>query len=127
MSGRDSTAPSLRIVTLEELKKQMRVEENDEDMLIIQYGVAAETGIIGETRRTLAELCMIGYEEYNGTAAEDGAVPDVAWFPSRLKVAILILAAQLYRNREPVAAGISVAPIPYTLEVMVKPYVKLAE
>lgn len=119
--------PALQIVTLDELKQQMRVEEDVEDALITQYGKAAERQIIGDTRRSLSELCAIGYVEYNGTAVPEGITPGVEWFPSPLKIAILMFAAQLYRNREPVAAGVSVAVIPYTLEVMVKPYVKLAE
>lgn len=105
----------------------MRVEENNEDALITDYGKAAERQIIGETRRSLAELCVRGYQEANGTDAPEGTTPGVEWFPSPLKVAILMFAANLYRNREPVAAGVTVAAIPYTLEVMVKPYVKLAE
>ena len=120
--------PALQIVTLAELKQQMRVEEDDEDTLITQYGRAAERQIIGDTRRSVNELCVMGYLEYNGvTSVPEGITPGLEWFPSPLKVAILMFAAQLYRNREPVAAGVSVAAIPYTLEVMVKPYVKLAE
>jgi hypothetical protein len=120
--------PALQIVTLAELKQQMRVEEDDEDTLITQYGRAAERQIIGDTRRSVNELCVMGYLEYNGvTSVPEGITPGLEWFPSPLKVAILMFAAQLYRNREPVAAGVSVAVIPYTLEVMVKPYVKLAE
>ena len=38
--------PTLKIVTLADLKLQMRVEENDEDNLITQYGIAAERQII---------------------------------------------------------------------------------
>lgn len=119
--------PTLQVVTLEELKAQMRVEETDEDDMITQYGVAAERQIIAETRRSLDELCVRGYVDYHGTVVPDSVTPGVAWFPSPLKVAILMFAAQLYRNREPVAVGVSVAAIPYTLAVMVKPYVKLAQ
>ena len=119
--------PTLQIVTLDELKTQMRVEESIEDSLITQYGIAAERQIIGDTRRSLDELCVMGYKEYHGTEVPEGITPGVAWFPSPLKVAILMFTANLYRNREPVAAGVTVQAIPYTLEVMVKPYVKLAE
>ena len=117
--------PSLQIVSLDELKQQMRVEENAEDDIITQYGMAAERQIITETRRTKDELCVIGYNEQHDEPADD--VTDAMWFPAPLRVAILMLAANLYRNREPVAAGVSVAPIPYTIEVLVKPYVKLAK
>ena len=124
----DMQQPALQIVTLDELKQQMRVEEDDENTLITQYGVAAERQIIGSTYRSLSELCVRGYLEYNGVASvPEGVTPGVEWFPSPLKVAVLMFAAQLYRNREPVVVGVSVAAIPYALEVMVKPYVKLAE
>lgn len=116
--------PTLKIVTLADLKLQMRVEENDEDNLITQYGIAAERQIITETRRSMQELCAIGYEESNGEAPSGDI--DAKWFPAPLRVAILMLAANLYRNREPVAAGVSVTPIPYTIEVLVKPYVRLS-
>ncbi len=116
--------PSLQIVSLDELKQQMRVEENAEDDIITQYGMAAERQVITETRRTKDELCVIGYNEQHDEPSETA---DETWFPTPLRVAILMLAANLYRNREPVAAGVSVAPIPYTIEVLVKPYVKLAK
>lgn len=116
--------PSLQIVSLDELKLQMRVEEDAEDDIITQYGIAAERQVITETRRTKNELLEIGYNEQHDTPP-NGTI-DVVWFPAPLRVAILMLAANLYRNREPVAAGVSVAPIPYTIEVLVKPYVRLS-
>jgi len=113
----------LQVVTLAELKQQMRVEETFEDALITEYGKAAERYVITDTRRTLAELNAIGYEETQGTAPVDD--PGVEYFPAPLKVAVLLFAANLYRNREPVAAGVTPAVVPYTLEAMIKPYVKL--
>ena len=117
--------PSLQIVSLDELKQQMRVEENNEDDIITQYGMAAERQIITETRRTQNELCIMGYNEQHDEPATGDV--DAQWFPAPLRVAILMLADNLYRNREPVAIGVSVAPIPYTIEVLVKPYVKLVK
>lgn len=113
----------LQVVTLDELKQQMRVEESYEDALITNYGKAAERYVIGDTRRTLSELNTIGYEESQG--AVPASDPGVEYFPPMLKVAILMLAANLYRNREPVATGVTPAAIPYTLEAMIKPYVRL--
>ena len=119
--------PTLKIVTLSELKAQMRVEEDDEDALITQYGIAAERQVIAETRRTYDELLAMGYAEYNDTEPASNDSIDAKWFPAMLRVAILMFAAQLYRNREPVVSGTIVAAIPYTLEVLVKPYVKLVQ
>lgn len=116
----------LRIVSLEELKAQMRVEDNVEDELIGAYGRAAEGTVLRHTGRTVSELCLMNYEEQNGPLPEGQDVPGTEWFPSSLKVAVLMFAAQLYRNREPVSAGPMTA-IPYTLEVLVKPWTKLSK
>ena len=113
----------LQIVTLSELKQQMRVEESYEDALITEYGKAAERYVITDTRRTLAELDIMGYKERQGTIPATD--PGVQYFPAPLKVSILMLAAHLYRNREPVAAGVTPAAVPYTLEAFIKPYVRL--
>lgn len=130
----------LKVVTLEELKAQMREDFDGEDELIRLYGEAAEDAVIGATRRTFKELCRIGYYEQNGEypseeplpvdeSPEDvpnDPIPEKAWFPSRLKVAILMLAAHSHRNREPVAA-VAQNAVPYAFEMYIKPYVKLSE
>jgi len=123
MADNEQNNTTLQVVTLAELKQQMRVEESYEDALITEYGKAAERYVITDTRRTLSELNAIGYEETQGT--EPVSDPGVQYFPAPLKVAILMFAANLYRNREPVAAGVTPAAIPYTLEAMIKPYVRL--
>ena len=115
--------PGLQIVTLSELKQQMRVEESFDDAIITDYGKAAERYVITDTRRTLAELDIMGYKEIQGTVPASD--PGTEYFPAPLKVSILMLAAHLYRNREPVAAGVSPAAVPYTLEAFIKPYVRL--
>ena len=43
---------ALKVVTLEELKAQMREDFDGEDDLIRLYGEAAEDAVIGATRRT---------------------------------------------------------------------------
>ena len=123
MANNTQDSTGLQVVTLAELKQQMRVEESYEDALITEYGKAAERYVITDTRRTLAELNAIGYEETQGT--DPVTNPGVQYFPAPLKVAILMFAANLYRNREPVAAGVTPAAVPYTLEAMIKPYVRL--
>jgi hypothetical protein len=114
----------LRIVTIDELKAQMRVDFEDEDEIIVLYGSAAEDSIIGGTARSLEELNRMGYREKTGLDAEE--LPEGNWFPDRLKLAILILAAHSYRNREPVAA-IAQNAVPYSLDVFCKPYRKLTD
>lgn len=119
----NDNSTGLRVVTLDELKKQMRVEDSYDDSIITSYGKAAEQYVINDTRHSLAELNIRGYEETQGTTPSSD--PGVQYFPDMLKVAILLLAANLYRNREPVAAGVTPAAVPYTLEAFIKPYVRL--
>ena len=115
----------LKVVTLEELKLQMRVDFEDEDTLIEAYGLAAEAVCVDSTRRTLEELAWIGYKEATGEEPGEGVEIDVRKdFPSRLKIAVLMLAAHLYRNREPVAT-VAVNAVPYAWEVLTKPYRRL--
>jgi uncharacterized phage protein (predicted DNA packaging) len=117
----------LRCVTLNELKAQMREDWNEEDELIKLYGVAAEAAVIDATRRTFDELCTLGYAESTGFMPDDDIGETLKdWFPSRLKVAVLMLAAHYFRNREPVAS-VAQNPVPYTIEFFVKPYRKLKE
>ena len=122
---------SLRIVTLEDLKAQMREDFDGEDNLITLYGEAAEQAVIGATRRTFEELCRIGYTEQTGLklptdeASPGETLPGVAWFPARLKVVILMLAAHSHRNREPVSS-VAQNAVPYAFDMYIKPYVKLS-
>lgn len=103
---------ALKVVTLDELKAQMREDFDGEDELIRLYGEAAEDAVIGATRRTFEELVSIGESEGSS-------------FPARLKVAILMLAAHSHRNREPVAA-VAQNAVPYAFDMYIKPYVKLS-
>ena len=113
----------LRIVTIEEIKAQVREDFDGEDNLLKLYGCAAEEAIVKATCRTLEELCKIGYLEYHNQEPEASEI-NKDWFPSGLKLAILMLAAQSYRVREPVA-NIAQNPVPFTYDLYVKPYRKL--
>lgn len=117
----------LRVLKLEELKAQMREDWNGEDELICLYGKAAEDAVIDGTGRTLDQLKRIGYAERTGILITDGEqLPEGSWFPSRLKVAALMLAAHYFRNREPIAS-VSQNAVPYTIDFFLKPYRKLKE
>ena len=113
LNDRKEVFMALRIVTLDELKMQMREDFDGEDHVIELYGEAAENAVIKATRRTYEELVEMAEAEGND-------------FPSMLKVAILMLAAHLHRNREPVAA-VAQNVVPYTLDMYIKPYVKLSD
>ena len=103
---------ALRVVTLDELKAQMREDFDGEDHLIELYGEAAENAVIKATRRSYEELVEMAEAEGND-------------FPSMLKVAVLMLAAHSHRNREPVAA-VAQNAVPYALDMYIKPYVRLS-
>lgn len=115
----------LQVVTMQELKAQMRVDFEDEDELIELYGKAAEDTIIRGTGRTLRELCENEYIAILDRMPEEG-LDVTTWFPDRLKLAILVFAAHCYRNREPVAA-IAQNAVPFSLDVLCKPYRKLTD
>lgn len=95
---------------MQELKAQARVDGDEEDALLTVYGDAAEGQIIGMTRRTPRELINMNANR----------------FPDQLRVAILMFAAHLYRQREAVVPGAAMA-VPYGLEFLVRPFVKLAK
>lgn len=125
MNDEVTNKDGLRVVTMDELKAQMRVDFEDEDAIICLYGRAAEDAVIRGTARSLGELNRMGYRERMGEEpAEELPLGD--WFPDRLKLAILILAAHSYRNREPVAA-IAQNAVPYSIDVFCKPYRKLTD
>lgn len=52
------TVDKLRIVSLDALKRQMKIDFEEDDDLIVMYGVAAEDAIINTTRRSYEELVM---------------------------------------------------------------------
>nr|DAJ47720.1 MAG TPA: Head Tail Connector Protein [Caudoviricetes sp.] len=106
---------ALKIVTLEDLKGQMRIDFEEEDNLITVYGEAAEAAVVNATRRSVEEL-MSENEKRTG----------ISEFPPALYVAILMMAAQLYRSREPVS-GLSQVLVPYTYDYLVKPWIKLVK
>lgn len=103
----------LNLVTMKELKQQMRVDFDEEDELILLYGVTAQNTILNMIRRGSTE---IGYYD------EDG---EYKVFP-QIKTAILILAAHLYKNREPVSS-VAQNAVPYSISVLIKPYIRLSE
>lgn len=95
-------------IPLEDFKKQMNVDFDDDDEYIAMLGKTAFTSIVNRTRRTVAELKVLG----RGT------------FPEELKLATLQLAAHWYRVRENVSSA-SQSVVPYTLDYLIKPYTRL--
>lgn len=105
---KDYGEDTLQAVTMEELKMQMRVDFDEEDEIISLYGLAAQNTVFNMIRRGYSE-CL------DGTGKVYAPV----------RAAILILAAHLYKNREPVAS-VAQNAVPYSISVLVKPYTKLS-
>ena len=96
-------------LTLDELKKQMVVDFDDDNDYIAELGRAALEHVFHSTRRSREELAAMA----NGEE-----------FPRPLRLAALQLAAHWYRIREPVASA-SQATVPLMYDCLVKPYIKL--
>lgn len=69
------------VVTLEEVKTYLRVDGDEEDMLITSFLITAEEMCEGVLRYTLDELTLV---------------------PETVKQAVLYIISQLYENREQV-------------------------
>ena len=102
----------LQMVTLEELKAQMRVDFDDDDALITLYGQASEEAVRTYCCRSTAELT-----EENERRGGEG-------LPYGPRLCVLLLSAHLYRMREPVSSLQHVC-VPYTYDYLLKPWVKL--
>ncbi|MCM1484077.1 MAG: head-tail connector protein [Muribaculaceae bacterium] len=94
---------------LELLKKHVRADDFSEDDGYLAHLLdAAEEYVVIATRRTVEELT-------DGNGGE---------FPAPLKHAVMMLAAHWYNQREAVSGG-QMAEVPYTVQALVKPFIKL--
>lgn len=100
-------------LTLDELKKQARVEWDEEDDLLTLYGQAACEAVLRYTGRREEDL--IGLNAERTGQAE---------LPKAVTVAALMLAAHWYRTREAVS-GLTQAVVPYGIEWLLRPWTKL--
>jgi uncharacterized phage protein (predicted DNA packaging) len=95
-------------VTVEQLKRQVNVDFNDDDEYMSDLIEVAQTAVENDIQRPLSEL----------ETTEDNS----ATIPAPLRHAILLLASNLYSNREPVAFSVPQA-VPYTLRYLIQPYI----
>ena len=100
----------MKWLTLERIKQQCRIETDftQEDTLLESYGTSAESTILNHLNRTYFDLL----EQY-------GAVPQ------DIINASLMLVDVWYQHRSPVE-GLSMSIVPYTFDMLIKPYMKLA-
>ena len=97
----------MEIVTVEEIKKNSRIDADYEDDLIEQIGETAEAMVQAVMERSFADLVDVY-----------GAVP------APVRRAVLCLADHLYVQRSAVS-GASMYSVPYTIDFMLKPYCRL--
>lgn len=93
-------------VTVEEIKKQTNVDFNDDDLYIAGLIDVAEISVANYINSPLSEHVVLGV------------------LASPIKQAILLVAANLYENREPVSYG-QAAVVPFTFNYLLMPYVRL--
>lgn len=95
------------IITLEDVKKHCRIDGNCEDDVLMLYATAAEETVLNVLDRTEEDLL----EEYGK-------------IPASIRQAMLMVVSNSYSHREP-ASATNLSSIPYTLEFLVLPYMKL--
>lgn len=101
----------MRWMTLGWIKKHSRIEFDCEDDILTLYANSAEDTVLNITDRTEEEL--IGMNKEN-----NGKVPDA------IMHATLMLVDHSYNNRSPVTPQ-QLYTIPYTFDLLIKPYMKL--
>ena len=99
----------MRWLTIEKIKQQSRLDYNNEDELLEGYGESAEDTILNICNRTYEDLI----EEY-------GKVP------APLVQASVMLVEVSYQYRSPVSEY-NLAQVPYAFDMLVKPYIRLAD
>lgn len=99
----------MALVDITLLKTHVRADDfSDDDQYLQHLLEAAEDYVCQATKRSSAELLEIG----NGQ------------LPVMLSHAVLLIAGHWYNQREAVA-GVTMSEVPYTLQALIKPYVRL--
>ena len=108
-------AITLSILTLSDIKAQCRIESDFtlEDSLLTSYGVAAEEVLAQYLGRGNSVAVMV-----TSLTEDFGCVPEM------VKNAALMLVDLWYQHRSPVE-NISMSQVPYTFDMLIKPYMKL--
>lgn len=99
----------MKWLTLDYIKEHSRLDYSGmEDAVLELYGTSAETAVLNLCRRT--------YEDVIDTYGE---------VPAPMRHASLLLVDHFYQQRSP--AGQSLSAIPYTFDMLLKPYMRLAD
>ena len=99
----------MKWLTIEQIKAQCRIEQDftAEDELLEMYGESAENTVLNLLNRTITDI----YEQY-------GCIP------RPLVHATLMLVDNAYKERSPISPQ-NMSVVPYTSDLMLKPYMKL--
>lgn len=92
------------------LKLSARVDYDEEDELLRNLLETAESSVVRRTNRDMSELC----DETGRLAAPE------------LRQAVCLLAKDWYENGGVSSPG-NIAPVPYGVEYLVLPFIKLAD
>lgn len=97
----------MKFLTLKLIKDHLRIDGAIEDNLLELYGEAAEETLLNHVGAT--------YEELTETTGE---------MPKALVQAALMLVDVSYQYRSPISSQ-SISIVPYTFDILVKPYIRL--
>lgn len=99
----------MRWLNIDMIRQQLRIDGHCEDVLLEMYGESAEETLLNYINRTYAEV-MYKWKK----------------MPVPLVHASLMLVDNWYQYRSPVSQ-VNMSVVPYAFDVLVKPYVRLAD
>ena len=99
----------MKYLTNEHIRQHLRIDAVDEDAVLDLYGSAAEDTVLNICNRTIDDVI----EEYGGV-------------PDPIRQATLLLVGVSYQYREP-ASSLNMSQVPYTFDILIKPYMRLAD
>lgn len=100
----------MKWLTLEKIKAQCRIEQDfhDEDDVLGMYGESAEETVLNALGRTYEDVVEV-----------------YGKIPAPVRHASLMLVDLSYQQRSPIS-GQNMYLVPYTFDLLLKPYMKLA-
>ena len=104
-----------KFLSLDDIKRQCRIDGDTEDSILTMYGQSAETTLAG----------YLGYVDEHNHPDVDAMLTDFDNdLPKPLYQAALMLVDVSYQYRNPISNQ-NISVVPYTFDLLVKPYVKL--
>jgi uncharacterized phage protein (predicted DNA packaging) len=97
----------MQYLILDDIRKHIRIDLDEEDEILERYGEAAEQTILNACNRTFEDLIEA-----------EGKVP------APLYQATLMLTAHLYEQRS-IVSPTQMYAVPYTIDPLIKPYMIL--